>query len=95
VRLDRAERVAALAVLDEELLAQLLRRIRGLGAEPVRGTQGLGPPRVRYASRAALGPPEKATKITAKPASTKGTRTIRTSIEGGTIPAASDGERGR
>ena len=53
------------------------------------------PPRVRYASRAADGPPEKATKITAKPASTKGTNTIRTSIEGGTIPAATDGERGR
>src|SRR5829696_661829 len=30
--------------------------------------------------------------ITATPARTKGTRTIRTSIEGGTIPAASDGE---
>src|SRR5829696_4472353 len=29
--------------------------------------------------------------ITARPARPKGTRTIRTSIEGGTIPAASDG----
>ena len=53
------------------------------------------PPRVRYASRAALAPPEKATKITARPASTKGTSTIRTFIEGGTIPAATDGEGGR
>src|SRR5215210_7192503 len=32
-------------------------------------------------------------KMTTMPARAKGTRTIRTSIEGGTIPAASDGER--
>ena len=52
------------------------------------------PPRVRYASRAAPGPPEKAMNITATPARTKGTKTIRTSIEGATIPATTDGERG-
>src|SRR5215218_2022038 len=46
------------------------------------------PPRVRYASLAALAPPEKAMKMTMSPATTKGPRKKRICIARGTIPAA-------